>query len=162
MSVQDEVAQADIGFDRAPVAAIYEAYKQYVAAGNYPYIENAAEYAMTLYDIGQEFAGKVRHEVYLCSQQARTDAAAARAKDMESKGYFRARGTADGGANIAESKVYLLARYSDGMFDTGLHADEKVRCKIDASGRYFLMPIRNRRKEYVLGVDREYWVKESA
>lgn len=151
----EDLRGADEGFDREPNAGIYNAYKQYVEAGNYPYVQATADYLMTTYNVDEDLAKAMYHEVYLCNQQARKDKTLARAKDMQDKGYFKA--TRE---SLEKGKTYMLSRYTDGMFNTGLHDDEKVRCTIDADNHVFLMPMRNTRRGYMLDYEAEYWVKE--
>lgn len=152
---EEDLELASNGFDREPISGIYEAYKQYVNAGNYPYVQQVADYLQKTYDIDERYAKKLYHEAYLCNQQARKDKDLARAKDMMDKGYVKA--TRE---SLEKGRVYMMSRYDDGMFTSGLKEDIKVRCAIDADNRVFLMPMRNTRRGYVLSADSEYWVKE--
>jgi hypothetical protein len=155
-ALTDSLKSADQSYRRKPIGGVYELYKQYVATGQYPYLDDVTDWIAELYSIPADLHKQLHHEIYLASKEAEEDTTMRRAEDMRAKGYVRA--TTE---NIAEGKRYLLVRYSEGILGAGLQPEEKVRCVLDADHRLFLMPTRNTRRGYMVGgVDREYWVKE--
>lgn len=157
-ALRENLQNADMEFGREPVAGICHWYKEYVASGSFPYIDNVALNISERFSIDETLLRQLKHEVYLASKQVHKDKDMMRASSMMSQGFIRAT-TQD----MVEGKLYILRRYVSGIFGEQLTPETKVRCKkVGADGRYLLMPPRHTRTGYVVGYDNELWVKEVA
>lgn len=70
--------------------SIYRLYKEYIASGQYPYIESVAKWIegqLAPIELDAAAQKNLRTEVYICSQQHRKDEEAARQSDLAQQGY---------------------------------------------------------------------------
>lgn len=77
----------DEDFRRNTTPEVYEAYKEYLKTGNYPYLDNVTDWIADKYGVGEQDKKQLHHEVYIASSMYRLEKMVNLENELKEKGF---------------------------------------------------------------------------